>query len=66
MVEASLVSDFYLVWLAGEELYATFRTKKGVARFSVDYSAFDFHTEISIEGSIEGRSGEVDTSRCTK
>jgi len=48
----------------GEEVYIAPRMKKGPSRFSGGYSQFDFHTVVRIDSSIEGRSREVDTSKC--
>lgn len=49
---------------AGEEVYMSSRLKIGRPRFSGGYSMSGFHTEITLESSIEGRSRIVDTGQC--
>ena len=50
--------------LPGEAVSISSEMRRGGSRFSGGYSMFNFHTEVSIDSSIEGRSNDVDTSRC--
>ena len=48
----------------GERIQISSRLRKGKPRFSKGFSSSSFHTEISLESSVEGRSGFVDTTKC--